>query len=101
MIFNGEKINRTTISDLSILGFDEEKTNVLKNFYKPYYMDYEIVLESAEDFNSLKQRLLGRGFKNLPFSNQVKFINWKKETPKNFVKSQKIMLQKKIAFDRK
>jgi hypothetical protein len=101
MVFNGEKINKTPINDFAILGFSQEKTKILQDFYKPYYMDCEIILEAAEDFGSLKKKLLDKGFRNLPVSNQAKFVNWKKENPKNFIKLQKIMLQKKIVSDRK
>lgn len=95
MVFNGEKISKTPINDFKILGFDKEKTKILEDFYSPYKMNYEVILESHDDFNSLKKKLLERGCKNLPISNQAQFSNWKRENPTNFLKTQKIMLQKR------
>lgn len=101
MTLEGQNIPRTFIKDFSILGFDKEKTETLEKFYQPYKMNYDIVIESANDFNSLKKRLLEKGFRNLPVTNQPIFTNWEKEKLKNSIKSQKIMLQKKKLTDRK
>lgn len=101
MVFNGEKISKTVIHDFKILGFDKEKTKTLEDFYIPHKMNYEVILESSDDFNSLKKRLLERGYRNLPVSNQPQFSNWKRENPINFLKTQKIMLQKRNPFVKK
>lgn len=93
--FEGQKVSKTLIKDISEIGLSEKNTKIIQDFYKKYHMDYQIVFESAEDFKSLKQRLLEKGFINLPSSNQAKFNHLKIENPKNLIKMQKIMLQKR------
>jgi hypothetical protein len=100
-LFEGERIGKVTINDISTLGLNEENEKTLKSFYQKYYMDYEMILESAVDLKSLKQKLLEKGFTNLPIVNQFKFGTWKRENSKNFIKSKKIMLQKRSSIDKK
>lgn len=99
MVFDGEKVTRTSVKNFAIIGLNSEKTKTLEDFYKPYRMNYDFVIESAVDFDTLKKRLLEKGFRNLPITNRPVFSNWQKENPKNFLQSQKIMLQKKNLFD--
>lgn len=99
--FEGQKVSKSFIKDVSEIGLSEKNTKIIQEFYKKYHMDYQIVFESAEDFKSLRQKLLEKGFTNLPLSNQAKFNHLKIENPKNLIKMQKIMLQKRTDISKK
>ena len=99
--FEGQKVSKTFVKSISDIGLIEKDAQIIQEFYKKYHMDYQIVFESAEDFKSLKQKLLEKGFTNLPLTNQAKFNHLKIENPKNLIKLQKIMLQKRNDIGKK
>jgi hypothetical protein len=54
-------INPSKIDDISLLGLPEQKTQELRSVIDNHKMDWELWLESVDNYNLLKQSLLNRG----------------------------------------
>lgn len=65
-VLQGESIISAQINDLSTLGLPALWENKIKQVINENKMLYEPWIESAKDFEDLKQRLKGRGFTGLP-----------------------------------
>jgi hypothetical protein len=61
-----QKFNYTKINDVSKIGLESELENSIINYYDKYKMHWDLMIESADSFKSLKDSLKNRGFYNLP-----------------------------------
>lgn len=58
--------NPTKIIDIYKIGLEPELENSISNYYDKYKMHWDLMIESADSFKSLKDSLKNRGFYNLP-----------------------------------
>lgn len=93
--FEGQKISKTYLNDFEDLDLESTFKEKLKSYYYPLRFDWQIVVESNENFDNIKIDLHKKGFKNIQFDNAPLFSLHQKLNFKNFEKMPKKMLQKK------
>jgi hypothetical protein len=78
--FKGDKIGRTSVSDIKKLGLPEDLAQSISSTVHENRMLWEVWLESADNFNKLREKLIKKGYSNLPI--KANLIH----QPKNFTK---------------
>lgn len=95
LVFKGEKIPKIYLNDFENIGLSENIKQKCDNYYNPLRFNWQIVLESDENFDLIKKKLHKNGFQNIQFDNAPLFQNLESAKLKIFEKLPKKMLQKK------
>ena len=95
LILSGDKIPKTYVDNFDNIGLPENIRFKLDNYYIPLRFHWQIVIESDDNFDSIKKRLHKNGYKNIQFDNSPLFLNLESIKLKILEKMPKKMLQKK------
>lgn len=97
-VLQGKTIGPTVLKDISILNLPQIWENQIAEIIHDYRMDFEPWIESAKDFNYLKESLKFRGYSNLPMGfNSILNLPDYSNAPvanTNLCKTKKIMIKK-------
>ena len=95
-ILNGPTCSPKKVSDVSVLGLNEDTLKNLSDIIEEHKMLWEVWIESAADFQELKNKLKKRGIKNVPMSAAP--VEKKKEAlvDKKIIKKPSMLKRKKI-----
>lgn len=92
---NGNQIPKTFLYDFENLGLTENIKSKCENYYNPLKLSWQIIIESANNFNDIKKRLYRDGYQNIQIDNSPLFLNLETSNQNIFEKIEKIMLQKR------
>jgi len=95
LTFNGDKIPKTFLNDFENIGLPENIRKKCEEYYNPLRFNWQIVVESDDNFDLIKKKLHKNGYKNIQFDNAPLFMNLESVKLNIFEKFPKKMLQKK------